>query len=127
MPNCHEGVDYHRVKTNKSGTNIRISWKNLCEKHRRKGIGRDLVDRWKVMHGCNNSSGKYGIACTSTIFTPAQLQINHIDGNNLNRDPSNIEVLCGNCHTYVTQQNKHYLPNRSNNGHIADTGLFDNL
>ena len=82
LPNCHEGVDYHRVKTNKSGTNIRISWKNLCEKHRRKGIGRDLVacncsavisinchGRVKRKRGCCSAAAFYIYVKRGSILT----------------------------------------------------------
>ena len=128
IPNCTEKVGYHTVKTNKNGTGTRIVWKNMCNKHRAKGIGRDLADRWKLQHGCENSDGRYGFVCTSVISNPAQLQINHKDGNNLNRDESNIEVLCGNCHTVVGLQNKHHLPNTTTRKtRIANPKLFYGL
>jgi hypothetical protein len=37
---------------------------------------------------------------------PCQLDVDHIDGNNSNNDPSNYQTLCANCHRLKTQQNK---------------------
>lgn len=31
-----------------------------------------------------------------------QLDVDHIDGNHLNDDPSNLQTLCANCHRYKT-------------------------
>lgn len=122
VPNCANHVSYHTVKANKTNDGISVKWKAVCEKHRR-GIGKDLVDRWKMNEGCANVGGKYGFTCTSRIHDPAQLQINHIDGNNLNRDEDNIEILCGNCHAVVTQQNRHYLPKN----HTKPDSIFKKL
>lgn len=128
IPNCCERVDYHSIKTNKVIAGIAPKWKSMCEKHRRKGIGRDLANRWKMQQGCENKNGKYGLACTSVISDPGQLQINHKDGNNLNRDASNIEVLCGNCHVLATKQNRHHLPRTTQRDtNIGNPKLFHGL
>ncbi len=127
LPNCDQKVGYHRIKALKRSDGFSIVWKNLCEKHRT-GIGKDLVDRWKLMQGCCNKNGKYGLACTSVISDPGQLQINHIDGNNANRDDSNIEVICGNCHTLATKINRHHMPNRNDrHSTIGNPDLFENI
>ena len=127
IPNCAGKCGYHHVKSNKRGGGVRTLWKSVCAKHRT-GIGKNLVDRWKLMRGCENSDGRYGIACTCVISDPGQLQINHKDGNNLNREDTNIEVLCGNCHTIATKVNKHYLPKISDqNTKMAKPKLFKGL
>jgi len=127
LPNCHQKVGYHRIKALKRSDGFSIVWKNLCEKHRT-GIGKDLVDRWKLLQGCCNQNGKYGLACTSVISDPGQLQINHIDGNNANRNDNNIEVICGNCHTLATKINKHHMPNRNDrHSAIGNPDLFENI
>lgn len=44
--------------------------------------------------------------CTATILHPCQLDVDHIDGDNNNNDPSNLMTLCSNCHrmkTYINQ------------------------
>jgi len=37
---------------------------------------------------------------------PSQLDVDHIDGNKKNDDPSNYQTLCANCHRLKTQVNK---------------------
>jgi len=37
---------------------------------------------------------------------PCQLDVDHIDGNNANNDPSNYQTLCANCHRLKTHKNK---------------------
>lgn len=117
MPNCHHTVGQHNKKTNKN--------KQVCNAHRT--TKKHEVDRWKMNQGCANSDGHYGFPCICKhILDPAQLDINHIDGNNDNRDPSNIEVLCKMCHTMVTLRNEHHLqPKRTRAPKIVDSGLFE--
>jgi hypothetical protein len=43
---------------------------------------------------------------------PAQLDVDHIDGNKENNDISNLQTLCANCHRLKTFLNKEYLSNR---------------
>jgi len=38
-----------------------------------------------------------------------QLDIDHIDGDHTNEDPSNLQTLCANCHRYKTYLNKDFL------------------
>lgn len=102
IPHCNNNVGYH--KAHKNGTHQN---KQVCEYHRK--AGKEEVDAWKMSQGCANKDAHYGFACVSMdILHPATLDINHIDGNNLNRDPENIEVLCKMCHTVVTIQEGHH-------------------
>jgi hypothetical protein len=117
MPNCPNTVGQHSKTKNTS--------KQVCSAHRTKR--KNEVDTWKMQQGCANHNGHYGFPCVcSTILDPATLDINHIDGNNGNRDPSNIEVLCKMCHTKVTMNSGHHLQARPDRRlKIADTGLFE--
>lgn len=127
LPNCDKGVGYHRTQNRSFFEGISIRWKTVCEKHRNKQTGKPLVDRWKLQQGCSNYLGKYGcIPCTSIITDPSQLEINHIDGNNTNRDESNIEVLCSNCHRLATIEQNHHLPKIGKNK-IGNKELFPDL
>ncbi len=102
IPHCNKSVGYH--KAHKNGTHRN---KQVCEFHRH--AGKEEVDVWKMSQGCNNKDAHYGFACVSVeILHPTTLDINHIDGNNLNRDPENIEVLCAMCHRYVTHLEGHH-------------------
>lgn len=117
MPNCHNTVGEH--KSNKS--------KQVCSSHRKQR--KDEVDAFKLQSGCANSDGlRYGFACVcSNIFHPATLDINHIDGNNLNRDPANIEVLCKMCHTVVTLNQEHHLQTKKSTRRVkvVNNGIFE--
>lgn len=56
---------------------------------------------------CENHDGsKLGFRCTSTILISAQLDVDHIDGDPSNNDPSNLQTLCKCCHTYKTHESK---------------------
>lgn len=119
MPNCNNRAGQHDSRKNKN--------KQMCEPHRKSK--KHEVDQWKISQGCANKHGKYGFACCCKfILDASQLDINHIDGNNTNRDPSNIEVLCKMCHTLVTIKNQHHLnPNPSRRLFPAKTDLFQGL
>lgn len=41
--------------------------------------------------------------CGFVALHPCQLDIDHIDGNRANNDPSNYRTLCSNCHRLKTQ------------------------
>lgn len=116
MPNCYNTVGQHDKSKNKN--------KQVCHAHRKSK--KYEVDRWKLQQGCANKDSHYGFPCVChEILDPAQLDINHIDGNNNNRDSKNIEVLCKMCHTMVTLRSEHHLqPKESRRAKIAETGLF---
>ncbi|ALA07792.1 putative HNH homing endonuclease [Bacillus phage BC01] len=44
--------------------------------------------------------------CGFKAEDPCQLDIDHIDGNHKNNDPSNHQVLCANCHRLKTKRSK---------------------
>jgi len=117
FPNCSNTVGQHNTTKNIN--------KQVCSAHRTHRKGE--VDKWKMNQGCANHNGHYGFPCVcDTILDPATLDINHVDGNNSNRDPNNVEVLCKMCHTLVTIRNGHHLqPRPDRRTKLADTGLFD--
>ncbi len=41
--------------------------------------------------------------CNFIAVDPCQLDVDHIDGNRLNNDPSNLQTLCANCHRLKTK------------------------
>lgn len=50
--------------------------------------------------------------CELCGFVPVhscQLDVDHIDGNRNNNDPSNLQTLCSNCHRLKTQLNKDFI------------------
>ena len=46
-------------------------------------------------HQCQNCKG------TTWLGKPMPLEIEHVDGNSLNNDPSNLLLLCPNCHSFT--------------------------
>ena len=54
--------------------------------------------------------------CEMCPFVPkheCQLDVDHIDGNKYNNDPSNFQTLCANCHRLKTHINKDYNSKRT--------------
>lgn len=120
LPSCEGKVPYRQFK------NGRFEYRSFCGKHRENKRFKFIADRWKLQQGCVNQDGRYGgVPCSSTIISAGQLDINHIDGNNLNRDSTNIEVICSNCHHVATIQNNHHLrQDYKRSLDFAETGLF---
>ena len=53
-------------------------------------------------------------SCEACGFIPehtAQLDVDHIDGNSNNNDPSNLQTLCANCHRLKTVINSDWRRN----------------
>ena len=42
--------------------------------------------------------------CGFVAVDPCQLDVDHIDGNHKNNDPSNLQTLCANCHRLKSLQ-----------------------
>lgn len=57
---------------------------------------------------CENQDGRLGYVCTSTIVHSVQLDVDHVDGNPYNHDPSNLQTLCKCCHAYKSIKNGDY-------------------
>lgn len=86
---------------------------------------------------CENRSGNlikgYPQPCTTTILSPSQLDVDHIDGDPWNRDPSNYQTLCAACHRLKTIAHgdnktagrKTKLRQAKNIKMMEDSGLFD--
>ena len=73
----------------------------------------DGIIVWKKM--CRTCRGRYrfgiqkGTKCEDCGFVPqvtAQLEIDHIDGDNTNNDKDNLRTLCCNCHALKTYNEK---------------------
>jgi len=60
---------------------------------------------------CENIDARLGFVCTSTILHANwQIDVDHIDGDKTNHDPSNLQSLCKCCHAYKTMINEENLP-----------------
>lgn len=58
---------------------------------------------------CENTDGRLGYVCTTTIEWTGMLDVDHIDGNPSNNNPINLQTLCKCCHAYKTHVSKDYL------------------
>ena len=58
---------------------------------------------------CENRDGRFGYRCRYKIRHMAQLQVDHINGNPKDNDPSNLQTLCANCHILKTHSQQDYL------------------
>ena len=57
--------------------------------------------------------------CAKCGFIPdwlGQLDVDHIDGNKGNNEPSNLQTLCANCHRLKTHLQRNYDPVKVVNG-----------
>ena len=50
--------------------------------------------------------------CGFVALIPAQLDVDHIDGDRTNNDITNLQTLCANCHRLKTHLNKDHLRGR---------------
>jgi hypothetical protein len=67
---------------------------------------------------CDNRDGHLGFKCTfpvsySRVAGKSVLEVDHVDGNPRNNDPSNLQTYCPNCHKVKTYlKNDHMTPGR---------------
>jgi len=70
--------------------------------------------RDKVKTYCENTDGRLGFVCTTTIINKTKLgldwygmlDVDHIDGNPYNQSSENCQTLCKCCHAYKTLVNR---------------------
>jgi 5-methylcytosine-specific restriction endonuclease McrA len=86
---------------------------NLAEyKHKYKG--RKIYGKYCT--SCRKNKGNYTKSlicefCGFKAIHPVQIDVDHIDGNHDNNEPSNLQSLCANCHRLKTILNKDYEKN----------------
>lgn len=54
----------------------------------------------------NAAKGNHCSTCDFVAVVAMQLDIDHIDGNHDNNDPSNLQIICANCHRLKTWNNQ---------------------
>lgn len=84
-------------------------------KGRSKVTGKQLFDRecWKCKEQSYHLHKKdYCENCGFVALHPAQLDVDHIDGNHKNNKIDNLQTLCANCHRLKTIVNKDHLKGR---------------
>lgn len=80
---------------------------NMTAKLGKDSKGRDVYRN--VCNRCHRNGrlhkGSQCQACGFVAVDRIQLDIDHIDGNRGNNDPSNLQTLCANCHRLKTKRN----------------------
>lgn len=91
------------IKCNKrlQACNGNGSWKPLCKACNKKRFGlRTYTSKKKDLRK------DFCQACGFKATHKCQLDLDHIDGNHSNNDPTNLQTLCANCHRLKTYLNK---------------------
>lgn len=99
VPECTKKVMI--TGTTKAGDFIYTTY---CEEH----VGLSSAHLAFRKDYCENIDSRLGYPCTTTIMIMAQLEVDHMDGNPYNNDPSNLQTLCGCCHKYKSMVNRDF-------------------
>ena len=78
--------------------------KTASSRWRCETVYKEKMQRYRAPHHAYRKE-----VCEHCGFEPvhiSQLDVDHIDGNNQNNDPSNLQTLCANCHRLKTHLNK---------------------
>ena len=82
-------------------------YRAICESCRRgSGNSRERIERGS-RYRLNKK--KHCEECGFKAIHKCQLDVDHIDGDRTNNDPSNLRTLCANCHRLKTHLNKDHM------------------
>jgi hypothetical protein len=73
-------------------------YRKICGAHHSQTFG---YSKYRKMY-CENKDSRLGYKCNSKIRLSRQLEVDHIDGNPYNNDPTNLQTLCVMCHIFKT-------------------------
>lgn len=80
------------------------------KRHDREGLRSRCSSCRKGTHPYLKFKQKFCCRCNFVAENSCQLDVDHIDGNHSNNDPSNLQTLCANCHRLKTFENKDWDP-----------------
>ena len=102
--------EYRRMNTA-----VRLYKERQLERAANKHYGSQRYKRYRKDH------------CEECWFVPkhiAQLEVDHIDGNRANNDPSNLKTMCANCHRLKTMLNGDHLPKSATNAEASGQAIL---
>lgn len=98
VPTCINRVSYHKAHIKANGTPY-AKYKTFCHAHRDPNKLKSERDNFMMSRG----------GCEQCGYSVLEgLTVDHIDGNRHNIDPSNLQILCANCHNIKSKENKDY-------------------
>jgi hypothetical protein len=81
-----------------------------CKGKKWVGVPKDKLPYYKVAYARKEELMRCEMPdCNFKAVHLCQLDIDHIDGDKQNNDPSNLIVLCANCHRLKTHMSKDYV------------------
>lgn len=107
---CH--IHHYEVCAAKNGlTSANQFHRFLLEKSAKKQGFTNIADYLNSKHRyrrnrlkyCENTDGRLGFVCTTTIADDAMLEVDHINNNHKDDATSNHHTLCACCHRYKTR------------------------
>ena len=102
-----DNLGQHLGKYRKDGSIMR---RKICTEHqgRKYNISGWSYKKYRLKY-CENIDKRLGFKCTTTIIDyKYQCDVDHIDENNTNDNPKNLQTLCACCHRIKT---KYYRTN----------------
>jgi len=120
-PTCQVTGCFNLAKIGNKGKDGNQLYKKFCNKHNSESYdskdskdkqlakARDLRNKYDKSSACRHFKKSFCEVCGFVAKNKCQLDVDHIDGNHENNEPSNLQTLCANCHRLKTWNNKDWI------------------
>ncbi len=99
VPGCTQHGQ-HTGRYRKDGS---VVYRAQCSGHHSLRYGIEGGYRIFKTNECANIDGRLGFKCTTNVIDKSMLDVDHIDHNHDNNNPSNLQTLCSCCHNFKTR------------------------